>query len=364
MLEIVQVHNVAIRGIWAEINPYDDDAKAYYDPEGLSADGAVAFPDSQYAVKLTKRDMTVTLAFSQEGYSVYMRLKNLIGKPIDLIAIYPLKLECSIDAIWLHTRGQLARVRGKPNAYGEYKIDLEFAMLGAWTPLNRLLWEYVDEDQSALTPEVTPVSPSITLIDSYPTWEDYLEEKAASRLWYWRLREHHMPLMYDPDYWGLAVRYLPSGFHSIGEAFDWNTQRVLNSIWQDSSLFNARPLCFFALRGLDADFNVLLVVTRETDLGGEETITIDTDVLDTVLTSETGLGLQTDDVLLIGDIEGKALVLRDGAIAAYCTTAISAYYGASPAYLPNAQQADFRIDFDYLSVTVEWASLIFWRMAA
>lgn len=362
MLEITQIANVPIRGVWSEIYPYDDDARALFDSEGLTADGAAVFPDSQYAFKLNKRDLTVQLYNNQDGFATYMMLKNLVGKPVDVIGIYPLKLECSIDAIWLHTRGRIDRLRGRPNEIGEYKIDIELSMLGAWSPLNRLLWEYVDFDQSAIVAEAAPTSPSVDLITPYITWDEYLIEKAATRLWYWRQRPERFGLMYDPDYWSLAVRYLPSGFHSIGDNFEWNTQRVLNTLWQDNTLFNARPLTYYALRGLDPDFSVDIIVTRDADLGGQETVTIDAGTLDSVLTSETGLGLQATDILLLGDIEGKAAILRGGAIVAYCTTALSAYYGASPAYIPVAQQADFRIDFDYLSVTVEWASLIMWRI--
>jgi hypothetical protein len=364
MLEIVQLADVPIRGLWSDIYPYDEDVRAYHDSEGLSNDGAAAFPDSQFSVRLTERELEVTLFHEQDGYATYMRLKNLVGKPIDVIGIYELKLDCSIDAFWLHSRGRIERVRARPNDSEHYKINIEIALLGSWSPLNRLIWEYVDEDTSALFEETPPVSPSLSLMNPYPTWEEYLLEKTNSRLWYWRQRPERFESMYDPDFWSLVVRYLPSGFHSIGENIEWNTQRVLNTVWQDNTLFNARPLTFYALRGLDPDFNVEIIVTRETELGGVETVTIDTDTLDTVLTTETGLGLQVTDILLMGDVEGKAAVLRDGEIVAYCTTAISPYMGASPAYIPNGQHVDFRIDFDYLSVTVEWAALILWRMMA
>lgn len=365
MIEIAQIGTIPIR--ISQGNPlYQEDVRPIGDPEPMLSDGNVLFPDNQYGLKLSEREIKGVISRMRDfdPYALYQSIKNMVGKPTHIIGIYGLPYNgTDVDGIWLQTRGRIERVRLKPDKkmMGEYKITIEVSLMGSWKPLNRLIYEYVDYDDSALTVGTTPVSPSIALITPYPTYEEYIGEFNYLRLMYWRPREEHFNLMYDPDFWDLVVDYLPQWFESIGLFQDWTLDSFLVTLWSDTSLWNYRPQMVWAFKGLETLYDPTITIYRDTANGGTENILIDTSLIDTILTADTATGLQTTDVLLLGDVQGKAVVIRNNLIVSYVSSALGVYKGESPAFIPILEHVEYQVEFDRNS-QIEWANLLQWRM--
>lgn len=359
MIEVAQIGDVPIRGFSMSLHQHESDLRVIHEPDELLADGGISLPYNPLGVRVTEVEINGTIYRSAGALaeSTIARITNLIGVPVHIFAILPVQ---NNDGIWLQNYGIVQRVNRDPDEDGTSDIEVTIAMSAQWQALNRLLFEYTDIDQSGLNVYNTPETPGVDLLPYYPTYAEYIEDKESAHEYRWLFRSHHAPLMYNPDFWGLVINYMPPGFPSFGEFISWNAIPTIQHVYADPGLWNGRPLTTWALRKLETAYPVTITVWRSERFGGVDTITVDTAGLDTLLTTKTGTGLQSTDVLLLGDVSGRAIVIRDNAVAAHCTSVVSAYAGVAPGFIPSDSMAEYQVGFDYASAT-EWACLLQWR---
>lgn len=366
MIEIAQIGTIPIRDIRREVWAYEQDVRPLSDPDNTLTDGDVAFPSQQYAIRETEREIDGVIMDknNNDPRAMLDELTDMTGKPSYVVAVYPYKTCAGIQAIWLFAPARIERVRGEPDDTGAIRVRVDLRLSGAYKPMNRLLWSYVNYDRNYLEPDAAPSPVTVANLTPFPTWDEYIAEYHATQLYYWRYLSERGDLMLNPDNWDFVVNYLPNEHLTLGEYEQFSDNRGIVTVWQDSTFWNFRPYTLFAIKGLGATYDVTIDVYRPESIGGDEAIVLDVSALDAILTGETGLGLQTTDIVIFGDVNGRAFVVRSGAIVAYCTSIFSSYNGEVMAAIALNANQEYRIDWDYALTTLEWASMIIWRKTA
>lgn len=362
LIEVAQIGDVPLAGMSIEVYPYDLDKRAVEEPDELLADGMVTQPSNPFQFRATEVtiDADILPSAGALAEATVSRLAALVSESVDIFGVLPVQNgRFGVDAIWLHTRGVLTRLRRRPDEDGTSGLELELTINAQWEPINRLLYELTQTYESGLNTYPTPSTPAETLLSVYPTWDEYIIGRDTDNGLRWKYRPHHAALMYDPVFWPYITYYMPAGFPSLGESNDWTDIPFIQTTVSDSGLWNGRPLIVWALRQLQSAYPINLKIWRPERFGGLETITITPATLNTILTSATGTGLQSTDVLLFGDVPGRAVVVRNGAVVAHCISALSSYIGI-PGFIPAGEIVNYQVMYDEAS-TAQWANLIMWR---
>lgn len=191
------------------------------------------------------------------------------------------------------------------------------------------------------------------LQSAYPTLDEVLSKRGENDLFIRRRLAE--PLMYNPDNWPLVVDNLPPNYPTVGRVRTWDRGwRGQRMVWRGAR-WNYPPLAVYALRGLTVGMRPAIRVSRPGSVG---VTNINCAVLGDVLNARTAQGLQTTDVLLVGEFTGRALVVRNGQPVTYVTESLATGYDT------DAPGGVLHDDFAaYVNAGGgEWAALWLWRL--
>lgn len=156
-------------------------------------------------------------------------------------------------------------------------------------------------------------------ITQYPTLQQWLD---SIRNYCWQRIKFEQSLMLDPNAWGLVIQGLPDYYPVIGLHFDWSspTSYIGINFGNGQGFWNVDPVGIAAYRHLLSNSATNLNLSGA--YGKSQSIVLNTTIIDTILRSETGLPLLDTDYVLVGGFNGRAAVVRNGRIVAYCARAI------------------------------------------
>lgn len=198
-----------------------------------------------------------------------------------------------------------------------------------------------------------PVSYLSALQTPYPS----LDEVMRSRDCRFVPRLVGPEVMLNPDTWPSVVDNLPEDYPSIGSCIRWTEKFIGRRLVYPAHVWNTRPMAVYALRALSP---AMLPEVRVMRPGGEVgKARINCEILDDILTSRHSTTLQQGDTLIVGELSGRAVLMRDGTVLAYvsdCLASGGIYDTDAPG---GVRGEDFRVGV--WPDGAEWSALFLWR---
>lgn len=267
---------------------------------------------------------------SYEESQFVQKLKSLEGLETDVIAYRQLggaaDVElccqcfcCDCHLMWLHTFGRIINIKLSAQDFHEYRAAITLELQPTWTPLNRALFRW-DHVGAIRTRTESLTEPYDEQIGSYPDCEGLFE---GGDCFYWRRRSI---LSYGSLYDPALFTYLHIATDpATGFATDWNTTKANHYVTIRPEYWGMAPLSFYVFDTLaSASGTAVITVTHPANIVNEvvSQTTIDITTVK-ILAFTAGIQIIDSDLLIVGDVTHQGLVVRNGEIVAYVTSAIA-----------------------------------------
>lgn len=226
-------------------------------------------------------------------------------------------------ALWLHKRGRITDLTPKTESTQSIELRIELETFAYWMPLNPAIWYAATRDIAVPNRNQRSTFAS-TEISSLPTVEKFYDFRRP--LSFQKKIYADNAFHYDPDYFTELTNQQDDELPRTRYTSNWYTGNNDYTIEVDRERWSASPLSIYLFKNLvtPAPTTITIEITHEADIWSQQTdtTTIDVTAVDDAVTA-AGFTLVDTDILVVGDVDGSAFVIRNGTILTYCADAIT-----------------------------------------
>ena len=223
--------------------------------------------------------------------------------------------------VWMHTRAKLTDIRrSRQTNHKQIELGLSFDLLSYWMPLNAILWKF---DDTGWGDQWNPPGHDFEVIcETFPGCEA-LDLLACNDLYRWHRHVSIGNIMFKPWVWDRVFDCQPQD-DVVGKNGDWTSGIRKDTIYAWRDQWSQRPHSMYALRYLTPSGDSTIRVLHEDEWGHKENFaTITHSKVNSILNTVTGQGLGIGDKIIVGSIQGDAVVQRGGDVVARVPSAVS-----------------------------------------
>jgi hypothetical protein len=340
-LQLVQIGDIALYGHLAEM-PLPELA-ARGGGEELLDSYRVLIPHAPNVVESRKWTikLEVYAAHGRSRAQLINQLSGLINRVTDFIAVefidndsdaldrYPRFAASGTSALWLHNRGRIRDVQADGDGTN-HDVRLSLELFTFWQPLNPAIW--VMKRRNEALPRIfrqasfNPDEDIVALPEPKTFFQLDVPYSFQKRIY------EDQGFHYDPAYFIALVAQHDHDLPIVRYASDWQVD-IANAhyIQVDKARWSAPPLSLYLFKNMTSASEFTIRVEHEHEVWDiQETITsIDVAAIDSAMT-DAGYTLLDTDILVVGDVENGAFILRDGVQLIHVADAISRSGGDWP----------------------------------
>lgn len=246
-------------------------------------------------------------------------------------------------SMWYHNRGRITDLSPKSENAQSLELRIELETYSFWQPLNPAIWYAATRDVAvpAFNERAAFSSSEISDLPRAERFYDSHHPMAFQKKIYADTSFH-----YNPTYFTELTAQQDDDLPRTRYTADWDGGNY-HAIFVDPERWSASPLSIYLFQNLvtvGTSFNI--EVTHEGDIWSRHTdnTEIDFDELDAAVT-DAGFTLLDTDILVIGDVDGHAFMLRDGAFLCHVASAMYRTGGAWPGQLyPGLNEVNIHAD--------------------
>lgn len=226
-------------------------------------------------------------------------------------------------AMWYHKRGRIVDLTPKSENAQSIELRIELEAYSYWQPLNPAIWYAATRDLANVSTNqrTTFASAEIVALPTVEKFFDFHRPLSFQKKIYSDTSFH-----YDPAYFTELTNQEDDELPRTRYTSDWFAGNQDYTIIVDRERWSASPLSIHLFKNLvtPAPVTMEIEVTHESDIWSRQTdtTTIDVAAVDTAVT-DAGFTLADTDILVVGDIDGYACVMRAGTILTYCADAVT-----------------------------------------
>lgn len=344
VLNIVQIGDVAINH---HAQPYPESRiRTGGKAEQMLDSYRVLLPHNPMVAEVREYRIEATIyATYQRSTSHLMRsLERLVNRVTDIISVevlgpahsnwmQPTVIQPNREyAMWYHNRGRMSELTPKSENAASIELRIELETFSYWQPLNPAIWYPVARALASPGTNERTAFASYEIAD-FPRVEsffDFHRPVAFQKKIYADTSFH-----YDPAYFTELTAQQDDDLPRTRYTSDWFTNNQDHTVIVDAERWSAPPLSLYLFKDLvTAGTTITIEVTHESDIWSRQTdtTTIDIAAVDTAV-DDAGFTLSDSDILVVGDVDGFAFVIRAGTILTYVANAITRTGGAWPAQI-------------------------------
>jgi hypothetical protein len=289
-------------------------------------------------------DAVIYASYQRSTSHLYHSLMRLLNRVTDIIGLeiigvgnsnwmQPPVIQPNREySMWYHNRGRITDLTPKTENAQSIELRIEMETYTFWHPLNPALWYAATRDLAspAVNQRVTFASDEISSLPRAEKFYDSHRPMSFQKKIYADTSFH-----YDPDYFLELTAQQDDDLPRTRYTSDWFTNNQDHTIIIDRERWNAAPLSIYLFKDLvAAGTTITIEIIHEADIWSRQTdtVTIDIAAVDTAV-DDAGFTLVDTDILVVGDVDGFAFVVRAGTILTYVADAVTRTGGAWPGQL-------------------------------
>lgn len=347
-LQLVQIGDVALYG---HIN---ENALPSVDSLGSADEGLdsyrVIIPHAPLVVKVRKWAVRGVL-YASHGRSraqIINQLQALTNRVTDVIAVefidndsdtldpYPKFAATGTTALWLHNRGRIVSldIDGK-GINLDFQINLE--LFSFWQPLNPAIWIMKRRTESMPRFFRKAAFESNKDIVALPEPKTFFQLEVPYS--FQKRIYENQGFHYEPEYFLALQAQHDRDLPLVRYASDWQVSVATgHDIFIDKARWSAPPLSVYLFKELTSATTIEIIVESESGVWeiSEIISSIDVSVIQDAMI-DSGYSLVDSDILVVGDVEHGAFILRDGETLIHVADAVSRTGGSWAGQLQPGQ---------------------------
>ncbi len=333
-LQLVQVGDLALYGHLTESEMPDLEARGQ--GEELLGSYRTLIPHAPMVVETRKWNIrgVVYATHGRSRAQIINQLNALANRITDVIAVefidndsdalapYPKFAASGTGALWLHNRGRIRDISiGGEGVNLDLRISLE--LFAFWQALNPAIW--IMKRRNEAVPRLfrkaafNPESDIVALPEAKTFFQQDVPYSFQKRIY------EDQTFHYDPDYFMALQAQHDRDLPVLRYASDWDVSvATAHHIFIDKARWSAPPLSIYLFKNMTSASTFTIRVEYESEIWelAEQTTSIDVSAIDTAMTDE-GYTLADTDILVVGDVENGAFILRDGEKLLHVADAVS-----------------------------------------